>query len=625
MQVQQWRHGDDWIQGTFLTTIVGGVPVLTSTLDALVAPSQFNHPCVVPKVSISSTSVGTGAHVLANTSLPSGLSSPTTNGGSSWYGNAPFAITKGALDYLQFSVTGLAQVIIRLCGIIPAGVATAGTGLVAGEIRNGCIANVYVDGSLVSQQSLYNQMVSVIIGLDNGSHTIKVEHSGSHDNSFSIISGVAPLTGTTVAANLMPTETYHGTPYKATWMVQATGSATYDLYRTLPGGSQTKLNVSALNTGTTYTTVNSVALGHTLLVGTGSTLTNADQATYTTDQITLGVVDVTTGVGSGTGNGIWQSQVIDSGTPDTQWLATLCDANYSLGTISLSTGNTPTPDGSWTTTSISTPPLTTLPSGRQVCVAGFMAGPRGRFGQVSFHFPAVSVGALPIVRDLSLFFWVPERDPDVMSKLALGGVSVEWGNEMMAFMGGLASLLALRAVDVQTFVNSLSISGSDDQYLLGYQKDFRLPTQTGEPEKATRRRMLAGLQSNGHRSLFPGETDAIGPGGGSMRELVEQVAAYVTGIDPSPPATPLPGTSTARYPGGGAAGWQCSGVWIYPGSTTQEYHYVIPAPSVNGFFGGLLGITTETAKTMIRNFILYLNPVCSIVYPSLSTWNVHFS
>jgi hypothetical protein len=341
---------------------------------------------------------------------------------------------------------------------------------------------------------------------------------------------------------------------------------------TTTGAQPPASNTTGPATGTTYTAL----VPGVSLVLTG-TLTTNDSATFTTDVTMLAFTGVTLGYSSGGTSGIsYQSPVLDSGDSATQWYS----AEWTQGTVNAlssltwKTGQTPTPDASWSTTTV-TPTNTTLPDSQvPMGVAGLMLAPRGRYAQFTANF-AIGTTAPPFIRDLVLYSWVPERDPQFLSKMAFGE-SWQPGPTMTAFFGALSCELATERQKALDYVNAFGFATAVDQYLQAYLSDFGLSQYTGEPQSSARQRLLAVRRSD--------------PNSGSLVSL-QEAAALLTGFAQSAIGA---ATLTGAY----------------------QFQLTIPPPVAGPqgtYYPNLPGVPVALAKTIVTDMLTRLTPVTNIL------------
>ena len=409
--------------------------------------------------------------------------------------------------------------------------------------------------------------------LDGVRRTILITHTGGYNTAVAPVGPVSPLVGTSVSNGLSLTSLLHGTFITASWRILATASGTYTLFRTLPGGSETTI-ATGLLTGTTYADSAHVPGVSVVLTGT---LTTSDSATFSTDVTEVAFTTITLGYSGGGGGGVsYLSPIVDSGAADTQWFTGEWTQSTvpALSAFSLATGQTPLPDGSWST--YAAPVVnTTLPDAQTPQgVAGLMAAPRGRYAQYTATF-ATGTSVPPYIRDLTLSYWVPERDPQFMSKMAFGE---SWapGRLMCGYFGALAVELAFARQRSLDYVSSLGISGAVDQYLQAYGSDFGLPQYTGEQQTTYQQRLLAARRSH--------------PDGGSLAFIAEQ-AALLTGF----PLSAIGATTLAG---------------------AYQFSITIPAP-VSGAGGtaypNLPGLPVAQAQAIISTCLHSITPVTNIL------------
>jgi hypothetical protein len=106
--------------------------------------------------------------------------------------------------------------------------------------------------------------------------------------------------------------------------------------------------------------------------------------------------------------------------------------------------------------------------------AGLLTTPRGRYGQFTFTFP-VGLTTEPWIGDMTLYSWVPERDPQFMDKAALASVPHVIDPPMQAVYALPALMAADNRQATLDFISAYSIGGATDQYLAQYGQDLGLP------------------------------------------------------------------------------------------------------------------------------------------------------
>lgn len=597
MRLYRAQYTTDYLTGT-----LSGV-----TLDGVIYASQYGHTAVTPQPVTTFTTV-TGAQAIATSPQPPATGLPTmaavnTQGagstafhtvGTAGQPGTAIAYTYQSGDGVQFTTTTRA-VQIQLAGTLQGG--TFGAPATAGSVRNGAIATLIVDGAIAQTIDTANAAPLLTLYLDGNSHAVQIVHSGAYGNATHPISSVTTYGagGASVASGTLLTPLTHPTFVAASWrLAQVTDGAHYALYRTLPGGNET-LVVTALVTGTHYT---AYVPGVDLFVSNNSPLTAGDQATFTTDVTTLAIESIAIGTGTGVGGSTYTTPVLDSGDPLNQWFLAEWDEDPGMtpmASVTLSVGQTPTPDASWTTVTI-TPSATILPSGRGFGTAGLLVTgvPRGRSALLQFTFPSVST--LPVwIRDLCIYGWTPERDPQILSKVGLPEEAAV-GPLMAAYIGTLAVTATELRQDVYDFVNSFGIQNAVDQYLAAHGADRNIPRYAGEPPQSYRTRLLAASASR---------TTEASPSG-----LCGQIAQLVTGTTAGLTSSVSGGYTTAT----------CQGVIVAQGSG-QSAHITIPSPP----YAGLPGLTVAQAQTVILAHIKTIAPLATVIFPGGTGSNVVFT
>jgi len=595
MRLRRYQYTDDWDAG-----------VLTgATLDTVVYAGAYGHAAVVPQA-VSMFETVTGAQAIGAPQPPvpgvPAMSTVNTLGRPSpafqTEGNVAYSYQAG--DGIQFTTTATGAVQIQLTGILRAGVVAAGSSVLSDTIRNGCIANLIVDGTVRQTLDTANGAPLLEVYLTGASHTVQVVHSGSYGNAVHPIGPVAQKTGggASVASQALPTPLAHPTFVASLWRItQMTDGAHYALYQTAPGGSETPV-ATGLQTGMHYT---QYVPGVDLFVGNGAALAAGDGATFTTDVVTLAVESIAVGstTGSSTAGSAYTTPVMDNGDPRTQWFLAEWDQDpgMEMASVRVLTGNTPTPDQSWASAAISLVGATVLPSGRGVGTAGLLASgvARGRYCVLTCAFPAVST--VPVwIRDLCVYAWVPERDPAIMLKIGWPDEIEEIGATMAAYMGTLAVVGAELRQDVYDFVGSYGIQGAVDQYLAAHGADRDIARYGGEPPQSYRTRLLAASAARTNQAAVPG--------------LCAQIAQLVVGT--------TDGLSTSVA--GGYTTSSCQGVVVMQ-AAGQQVHMTIPAPP----YAGLPGLSVAQAQQVITAHILNISPLGTVVFPGGTGSNIVFN
>ena len=631
MQLVRYQYPADWAAGTFSPNC---------TLDTTVNISAYNHPALTPTIPLGAFNTATGAQTIGVVQPPGSAPLNHTGGAPTtllilgsglppsagpvtlpafshtnglWTALDQLAYTSQVGDYLQFTTISR-QVQVQFVAALESGfgLQAGQPGLVAGAIRNGAFASVTVDGV---EQGPYDTSLNAaaLISLDGASHVIRVTHTGYINASIAPVSAVTATQGITVATALgTPTALLASTFITATWQITATGATTYNLYRTLTGGSQTAV-AQGLPTGAACLLIPGV----TFTLSGSVPLQLHDSATFTTDVTMVAVASVgfknsVVAAGSAT----YTSPVIAGGDPQTQWfLAEWTEfptilpsgqpnravppispiASTSVPAFALATGNTPTPDATWTRISV-TPSDVYLPVSKiNKGVAGLAAAPRGAYAQFTLTFLNVYLTQnTPWVRDLTLSFWTPERDPAILAKV---GVGKSWraGPTLSAFTGTLNTFVATLRQAMLDFTGSYAITGAVDQYLQAYGADLGLPQYAAEPPQSYRTRLATAFQSRGS--------------GGSPSFIAQQVAQLAMGVSTGVSTSVTNNLTTAS----------CQGV-IVRSLTGHSFQVIVPAPtgpyaagSSARTYAGLPGLPTIQAHPIITGFIQLITPAGSAI------------
>jgi|GEM_PF-5443350 len=607
MNVQRWRFANDYN--------TPGAVYANCHLDTTVNISQYQHPSITPGFTVTSTTVYTGDQLFGGSggaTKSSGLGYTTLK----WADLIPVAYTIQAGDTIQFTTT--AQLVtILLTGITGAGMGftsgqTGGAGVVvANELHNGALAQVFVDGVLQLMLDCYQATPQGQLFLDGLSHVIKIVHSGQYNVAISPVSSVTNTVGTSVGTGWSPNITILANPtfLAAKWRILATGAGTFNLLRTLPGGSETTVD-TGLTTGTLYTGSGSGATGGAaaphipgISFKVTGTLTNGDTAFLITDSTMVGVQSVTLQSGTGVAAGAYTSAVVDSGEPDTQWFLAEWIDNQPMAQFQLATSQTIHYSGVHSSHSPGVPTLTQdttyavttfTPQDMALQVAavnsgdvGLVNAPRSRYCQWTITFPAITT-TQPWFRDLWLFYWVPERDPNFIGKIALGK---DWvmGPNLNGILGALATHRAVTDTLTSDFAASYTISSAVDQYAAGYGADFGLPQYSGEQIQTYQAR-LAGVINSRNAS-------------GTLPHIAGDIALLVNGAA-SPITPPVAGVTPAVASSGGV---------IVAQTNSQQFNVTIPPYP----YTGLPGLTPAQAQVIIKAFILGTQtPVNSVINPN---------
>jgi hypothetical protein len=617
MNLTRFRFSSDWAGGVFSGT----------SLDSTVNVSQYGHPAIQAGTPIASTLGYSGARLglaangtvtLSETNHPTSVSTPLnvfSGSASAWTLTDEYMLTPTAGDAFQFTTTAQ-SVTFTLPGI-----AVSGAGTVAGQastpalamdssnathgalsgvqsgdytsasVRNGAIATIAVNGQVVGTVDTYNQVAVVTVsGLAGTSNVIEVYHSGTYSPLFQPWTPASNVTGTSVAGNLqISAQTPHPTFSTAQWRVVVTTGPQWKIQKntgTIASPTWTD-QVTGLALGAADTTH---VPGLWVSLPSGPTYSVGDTAQFTTDVAQLAIGTVLFNFGSAAnGTCSYTSPVIDSGNAQAQWfLAQWTEAAaLGAGNFTLKVGNTPSPDGSWTTQAF-TPTDTILPISRarygltSLCAPSSSSSlPRGRYAQFVIAFPpALQTG---YVRDLALYYWVPEQDTVVLSKLGFPPNWVPDPLTMAPIVGTIECALADTRQLALDFQASGSIGKAVDQWLQGYGADFGLVEWSGIPPQGFQAIVQSALQSHPQGSSIPG--------------LQKQIALLVLGPSGSP-----------------------SSITITAGAN-NTYTVTIPAPAhASGYgtteYAGLPGVPTgagSLARTIISNFVTQvLNPICAI-------------
>lgn len=288
-------------------------------------------------------------------------------------------------------------------------------------------------------------------------------------------------------------------------------------------------------------------------------------------------------VSGAAGLGSYTSQIIDSGDNATQWFLAEWQQGSAITGYILNTGQTPVPDSSWSSYAATDIDVLRLVDGTRLGYgqAGLISANRGRYAQWQLTFPSASASALWF-RDMTLYWWTPETDPEITQNLAIGAHASPQ-RVMASVVGTLGTMLADNYVLAQDLQASYSIAGSRDQFLYNYASDLGLTPYAGEPQQALKARTAGPIQAR--------------PGGGSLVALSTSIAQLLYGVQ-----TPLVNTSTQST---------CAGV-VVAHTGTNAITVTIP----NSPWPSLPTTTpaqTTTAQQIILATIVRLTPVGCVV------------
>jgi hypothetical protein len=584
MQTQRYRFVSDYAAGAFTNT----------TMDTTVnVDTTKNHPALTPLLSVGAATTSTGSQIQAGTSTPVA----TLSGGNAFSLVDLVLVTAQTGDYFTFTTTA-PQVSFLLAGILAAGlVRSGGANVVANAIRNGGIVQILTStngGStytLVRTVDLAGITALVTLNLTGVSTVVKVLFTGTYNSSIVPIGALTAGVGTSMSSSTTIPASTTQTSFKSyQYLITCTtgggiGTGRFSLGRRALGstGAYTTFQTN-LVTGTAYDGTAYIP-GVKLTVSPTTAVLN-DTAAFTTDYVMMAVANMNVYAGTGGTSGMYTSPVIDTGALDMHMiLAEMASSDLFTGAtnppvFTYSTGNTPTPDSTWLTTTGLMLDVKRSDGSRvgrtSVSLLGATSpsssvSPRARYGQWSLTFPT-GLTALPWVRDVTLYSWVPERDPSFHDKIAVG---VPWspGPTMEAIHGLLAAILQDTRNNVLDYIGSMSITHAVDQYLLNIANDLQLPWYNGENPSAYRLRaqgVLGGDNTNASstqiasvlHTLVSGyapttTTSTVTSGlqtvqasntinGGSYSTTVQQTAPYQVTITIPPPTS---GGTFPGYPG----------------------------------------------------------------------------
>lgn len=628
MFVRRWQYASDWnAQGSSYSN--------ATALDTTTNVSLVNHPAITSTTTITSADHATGAQTIGllqppkspsganvETLLIVGTSTPPSQGpavlpkffkntGNTWTAVDRFAITATMGDSLTFQTQ--ARVVEIIIGQhLQAGDGTQDTpptpfqagepGMVTGLIRNGAVMSVTVDGLEQGPFDTYAGSAFIDISLDGKLHTVVVSHSGSYNPAVHPVSQVVSLVGSTIQANLILTPQVRATFQEGTWLIQAVTTNSFNMTFTDMVGNRTVLGRGLL-VGTHYV---SVVPGVDVYMQANTILSVNESATFSTDITELVISSIGMGTGLVMGAGSYTSSVIDALDPSTQWFLAEWDespvwasARNSSGMtpalFTLSVGMTPQPDKTWTSITVPTHDVYLPVAAINRGLAGLASAPAGRYCQWVLRFPSTTVPTW--MRDLSLYYWTPERDPFLLGKIPFGYNALP-GTIMKTVSGTLNTFISTLRQRMIDFTSSYSIGGAVDKYLQAYGADLGYPQYVGEPPQSYRTRILTAFQSRQE--------------GGSVPFICQQVAQLA--LSPTingPNDAPLV-TLTNGY---ASASWK--NVTVTAGAG-RSFTVTLPPPtsnplSKNSYYPGLPSIPSSQAQPIIQNFIsVILTPVGSV-------------
>ena len=283
------------------------------------------------------------------------------------------------------------------------------------------------------------------------------------------------------------------------------------------------------------------------------------------------------------GLGSYTSQVIDSGDNATQWFLAEWQQGSAITNYVLNTGQTPIPDASWFSYAAPGTDVLRPADGTRLGYgqAGLVGSQRGRYAQWQLIFPAAS--AFPLwFRDMNLYWWTPETDPEIVQNLAIGAHASPQ-RIMASVIGTLGTMLTDNYIAAQDLQSSYSISGSRDQFLYNYANDLGLTPYAGETQQTLKARTAGPIESR--------------PGGGSLVALSTSLAKLLYDVQ-----TPLVNTATQSA---------CAGV-VVAQTGTNAITITIPT-SPWTYLPTVTPTQTTTSQQIILATIIRLTPVGCVV------------
>lgn len=541
----------------------GGVSV-----DTLVNASPALHPAVVPNNNLTLANSYTAPQVFSNVSgiAPTiGANAQTgkanRNVGNAWASlvatggpaspQVGLMTTARSSDYftlipppsttlVQINLTGTLQSGMGFkAGDKPDGVKT----IAAAQVRNGAHVAVSIDQQAPVVYDLFNQALGVSVFLDGAAqHSILVSHTGFFGSQVPVVgppiaAGSSSLAGhVTAQVSATQGQAAAASTIAAVWTLKALSASTYSLTKTVPGGSPVAVG-GTHNTNTLYDST-AEAPGVAFSVS-GSSLVANDTATFATDVATVTLQSVAFFTSPGGSAGQYQTPILDSGDPATQWFlyeqAESVFANGSSTTgLSVTVGNqlasawvSPTagpapvtrgplaylvnanPDptsnngaASYSTivggvSTALTPVAKILPStGERRNAAGLSGAPVGQYAQFTLQLAINTQNQTAWARDFRVYSWVPTvaGSPLLLAKF---GLPPNWvpGPNMQAYFGTLLTFVADYYANTNDLLASFGLGTAVDQYLLAKGNDLGLPHIPGEPTSAYQTRLATSLQS----------------------------------------------------------------------------------------------------------------------------------
>jgi hypothetical protein len=592
---------------------------LTGTLTNAVIDASVNVDVAHGYVAISPLVAVTGSTTLGGSDLAGG--SYPKNAGNDWQTSGTTLYTNQTGDYVEIDYTsGDVGATITMQGI-PVGTGVLGTDAIGG------IATVLVNGTRVGNLDCNTNSLALSLVLPSGSGALRIQHSGLYD---ALASPIGVLSGSAATGLLntviLPSSTQKAlTP--ATWRLQVTtsggsGVGRYNLYKTPAGGSES-LVASGLVCGTTYDSVGEVpgialtvdgpltvidrpVMGWPILtfpepdmVGGGVAY---DSASFTTDALYVAIASVVIRTGVGTNTGSYTSQVYDTANSDTSFVDLRVDCSdfvqghipgsdgYVAASVTLFTGQTDTPDGSWQ--SFSTGLIDARDSrGNRLgtAVAGLLGAMPGQYFTVSLTFPE-DLTTTPYARNVRIGWWVPRLDRDVAVHFVPIGVPWQPGQYLHAFMGALALQYGATRQNMLDLMAAYCIGGARGPYLMAWARDLGMPYFLGEPTQSAQGRLQAAFASRSH---------AVSP-----NDIALQLGRLVGGVACTTVIVLTGGLQTVTASSSGLSTGNVVVAQTGPWALTVS----IPPPD-GAYYPGLPGLPAPLAQEIITSLLEALLPV----------------
>lgn len=551
------------------------------SFDYIYNISSVNHPALIPNLAITSSTSETGAALSSaiGTTIPGVATIASTS--NHWINYAPFTTTSTVGDTLVITpVAGTRQVVLSFQGILTAGSGgIAGSGLTANQFRQGGIVSVTATG-LSASVDTYNTEATLTISISGTPSAITITNTGRINLSATPVSPVQAGIGLSMAA-ASAASFIQGTQLTGAQItLTALSATTYSIQQTISGATTT---VVASATVSSTPNAGTYVPGVSLLVN--GALTTGDTATFMCDPVQCTLSQISFGVGTSTTGSYYTTPVLDSGNSNTQWFLAEWTENIPFASVSVAVTDTNPFSGfpvTWTTTVLT--PTEYQTSLLTIGTVGLTASPRGQYATFTFNFSTTSI-VTPFLRDLFIYYWVPESDTTIWGKLGIADSYIP-GVNALTYIGTLETFLAYTRYSALEYVSGMAISTAVDSYLISYGNDFEYPIYTSEPLEAYRTRLLAAISTR---------QDA-----GSLGFVQQQLQDF-TGV-----AVTL------------------TNLWNTNSLTPYQWQATI-GPSVGAYYPNLPGLPKTIAQQLITQFITtILNPLGNIITPGLTSSNIIF-